>query len=125
LGKCNRPTAAVGSNHEFQTSTHTPVRRCDRCARSALRETGSCAGFVFLLRRFTRSLGFSFHATVFARFLLLCASSHAVSSYFDSVTVDGRKIGAEAILALILYIIYIYILATMPVRCNRENITCM
>jgi hypothetical protein len=33
-------------NHVFQTSAHTPVRRCDRCARSALRGTGSGAGFV-------------------------------------------------------------------------------
>jgi hypothetical protein len=67
---------------------------------------------LFFLCRFTWSLSFSFPVTVFARFLLLCASSHAVSfdfdsvtfavSFdFDSVTVDGRKIGAEAILALI------------------------
>jgi hypothetical protein len=45
---------------------------------------------------------FFFSCNGFRLVLLLCVGSHAVSSYFDSVTVDGRKIGAEAILILIL-----------------------
>jgi hypothetical protein len=78
--------------------THWPLRPLRAVG---LAGDGQRCWFCFFLCRFTRSLSFSFPATVFARFLLLCASSHAVSFDFDSVTVDGRKIGAEAILDLI------------------------